>query len=144
MSAGAGDLSDEEVLAEIERLKQLVATRQTRREIAADLTSKVDGLREGAPLAMGGEFDEGRVHVCPDCVRIYADHADPEEPELEEPEIPDEPEDIPGHVEWEPGLTLHVGETTTYEGVTYRVRLTHETHADRLPPDTPTLYAREE
>lgn len=67
---------------------------------------------------------------------------EPEEPEeLEEPIEPDEPtEPDPDFPQWEPGISVEVGEVYEYEGDLYRVRQTHGTEIGWEPPVVPALW----
>jgi hypothetical protein len=174
VSLDLGGLSPEELAEIIEQAKRELAHRQlvaaVDQEIAAVVQRGRDAgvaqvpeegqewqpvhhLREaylaGDVVSEGGEVYRAEVDGCLSQPSQMPEHWTclgtdlPTEPDPEpDPELGEPP--VSAVIPWEPDLTLHVGETTTYEGVTYRVRLSHETSTDRLPPDTPSLYAREE
>jgi hypothetical protein len=166
-------LSPEELAELIEAAKEELARRQTISVLDQELAGVVqkgrdagvsavpdrggewvpalhlrDAYLAGDVVSEGGEVYRAEVDGCLSRPSMMPEHwtclgtdlPDPD-PEPEEPVEVEEP--VSAAIPWEPDLTLHVGETTTYEGRTYLVRLTHETHQDRLPPVTPSLYREE-
>lgn len=57
------DMTDEELAAEIERLRKLLARRQVRSAIERDLSERVDEIAEANPDVMTESFSTGRLTV---------------------------------------------------------------------------------
>ncbi|MBD8019402.1 hypothetical protein [Brevibacterium gallinarum] len=57
------EMTDEEIAAEIERLRKLLARRQVRSAIERDLSERVDEIAEANPDVMTEAFSTGRLTV---------------------------------------------------------------------------------
>lgn len=57
------EMTDEELAAEIERLRKLLARRQVRSAIERDLSERVDEIAEANPDVMTESFSTGRLTV---------------------------------------------------------------------------------